>query len=575
VCLFAAAIYLVACISPPALMDDVDAVQAQIARNMLESGDWVTAHLNGVAYLEKSPLVYWMMAVSFAIFGVHDWAARLPIAMSVVALAWLTNRIGRWAFDAQTGFYAGLSIATCIGLFLFTRILIPDVILTLTIALALWAFLRALDDTEVRPTLWAYTFSASIAMGLLLKGLIAALFPIAAVVLYLLFTKQLRSIRRLRPVEGIAIVLLIAAPWHVLATLRNPPYFDLTPKSEPGQYHGFFWFYFLNEHVFRFLNMRYPRDYNTVPRYLFWLFHLLWLFPWSAFIPGFLKLSYNPVDRAGRTRLLALCWAGFVLIFFTFSTTQEYYSMPVYPALALLLGCVMTQLGAWRKAGSRAIAVIAAVAAVAIAAILWQVRAVPTPGDISNALTQNPDAYTLSLGHMGDLTLESFAYLRVPLIVAGVAFAIGAVGAWRCRFLAIAVMMVLFLNAARLALVVFDPYLSSRPLAEALLHAPPGQLIADNQYYTFSSVFFYTNRSALLLNGRVNNLEYGSYAPGAPKVFIDDTHFAELWHKPERYYVLVEKPSVERFEKLVGHDGLVTVKEAGGKFLFTNHADLH
>ena len=107
-CLFAAAVYLVACISPPALMDDVDAVQAQIARNMLESGDWVTAHLNGVAYLEKSPLVYWMMAVSFAIFGVHDWAARIPIALSVIALAWLTNRIGRWAFNAQTGFYAGL-----------------------------------------------------------------------------------------------------------------------------------------------------------------------------------------------------------------------------------------------------------------------------------------------------------------------------------------------------------------------------------------------------------------------------------------------------------------------------------
>ncbi len=136
-------------------------------------------------------------------------------------------------------------------------------------------------------------------------------------------------------------------------------------------------------------------------------------------------------------------------------------------------------------------------------------------------------------------------------------------------------MMVLFLNAARLALVVFDPYLSSRPLADALLQAPAGQLIADNQYYTFSSVFFYTNRPALLLNGRVNNLEYGSYAPGAPDVFIDDDRFAQLWQKAERYYVLVEKPSVERFENLVGRPALITVKEAGGKYLFTNHADLH
>src|SRR5687768_5898511 len=109
-----------ACISPPALMDDVDAVQAQLERNMLESGDWVTARLNGIAYLEKSPLVYWMMAVSFAIFGVHDWAARLPIALSAIALAWLTNRMGRWAFGVAAGFYAGLTVATCIGLFLFT-----------------------------------------------------------------------------------------------------------------------------------------------------------------------------------------------------------------------------------------------------------------------------------------------------------------------------------------------------------------------------------------------------------------------------------------------------------------------
>ena len=112
--------------------------------------------------------------------------------------------------------------------------------------------------------------------------------------------------------------------------------------------------------------------------------------------------------------------------------------------------------------------------------------------------------------------------------------------------------MALFLNAARLALVVFDPYLSSRALGQALVNAPPGQLIADNQYYTFSSVFFYTNRRALLLNGRIMNLEYGSYAPGAPDVFIDDTEFARLWQSPERYYVLVERPSLGRFEGLVG-----------------------
>src|SRR5258707_8872473 len=136
-------------------MDDVDAVQAQIARNMLDSGDWVTARLNGVAYLEKSPLIYWMIAISYEIFGVHDWAARLPVALSAIVLSWLTFRMGVWAFSLRAGLYAGLASATCIGLWLFTRIQIPDVTVTATIALAMWALLRALDADESRPRLWS------------------------------------------------------------------------------------------------------------------------------------------------------------------------------------------------------------------------------------------------------------------------------------------------------------------------------------------------------------------------------------------------------------------------------------
>src|SRR5207302_3178975 len=126
VVLVASLVFLLNITSPPRLMDDVDAVQAQIARNMLTSGDWVTARLDGIAYLEKSPLIYWMMAVSYQLFGVHDWSARLPVALSAVALCWLTYRIGVWAFSVRAGMYAGLTLATCVGLFLFTRIQIPD-----------------------------------------------------------------------------------------------------------------------------------------------------------------------------------------------------------------------------------------------------------------------------------------------------------------------------------------------------------------------------------------------------------------------------------------------------------------
>jgi len=428
VLLAAAAIYLTSIISPPSLMDDVDAVQAQIARNMLTSGDWVTARLDGVVYFEKSPLIYWLIAVNYKLFGVHDWTARIPIALSAIALAWLTASFGNWAFGRKAGFYAGLVIATCVGLWLFTRILIPDVMLTFTITLAMWAFLRVFDDDEKHPRAWACVLAASLGTGLLLKSLVALVFPVAAGLLFLFFTGRLfswREWKRLHPASGILIILVIAAPWHVLATIRNPPHFAWTLKSVPGQYHGFLWFYFINEQLLRFLNLRYPRDYNTVPRVWFWLFHLIWLFPWSVHLPAVAKLSFKPVDRAGRTRLLALCWTGFILIFFTFSTTQEYYSMPCYPALALLLGSAMAEGGAWIRRGTRALSVISGIAFLAAVAILIAVRHVPRPGDISAALSSHPQVYSLSMGHMEDLTLNSFAYLRAPLAIAACAFLVG------------------------------------------------------------------------------------------------------------------------------------------------------
>ncbi len=580
----AAAVFLGCILSPPSLMDDSDAVLVQIARNMFDSGDWVTARLNGVAYLEKSPLIEWLMVISFKIFGVHDWAARIPVALSAVVLCWLTFRMGAWAFSLRAGLYAGLALATSIGLWLFTRIQIPDVTVTLTIALALWAFLRALDPEERRSALWSAIMAAAMGLGLLLKGLIAMVFPIAAALLYLALSRQLlkrETWNRLHVFRGLWIALGIALPWHVLATLRNPPYFDFSLTSGPGHYRGFFWFYFFNEHILRFLNLRYPRDYNTVPRLYFWLFHLLWLFPWSVYFPAVAKLQFRGPDRASRMRLLCLCWAGFLLLFFTFSSTQEYYSMPCYPALALLLGSAMTEdsTAVWRRRGQIVLAIVTTLAAAAIVLLLAKVWNLPAPGDISRALTQNPDNYTLSLGHMGDLTIASFAYLRLPLMIAGVAFLVGARASWRGSTAGAVVMMILLFQAARLALIAFDPYLSSRPLADALNQAPHGKLILDDQYYTFSSIVFYAtayhtprgSERLLLLNGRVNNLEYGSNAPDAPQdVFIDDNQFRERWLSGERYYVCADKSQMGRFEKLVGRDRLHTLAESGGKYVFAN-----
>ncbi len=576
VILVAAAVYLGCMVSPPSLMDDVDAVQAQISVNMIDSGDWVTARLDGVAYLEKAPLIYWAMALSYKVFGVHDWAARIPVAFSAILLAWLTAAFGTWAFGKRAGMYSGLVIATCFGLWLFTRIQIPDVMLTASVALSMWAFLRAIDDDEPHPRRWAFALAASLGTSLLFKSLVGVVFPIAAGLIYLGITRQLFNLaiwKRIRPLSGTVVILLIAAPWHVLAAIRNPPILDFTMHSAAGEYHGFLWFFFINEQLLRFLNLRYPRDYNTVPRLWFWLFHLVWLFPWSMYFPAIAKLSFRPEDRAGKTRLLSLCLAGFILVFFTFSTTQEYYSMPCYPALALLLGSAIAAEGVWIRRGNRVLFAILFIAGIACAALWFLVRGVPAPGDISTALSQNPSAYTLSLGHMEDLTIKSFAYLRAPLLLAAIAFLVGAAGTWTRAWMATTVVMcVMFFQAARIALVAFDPYLSSRPLAEALMRAPNGQLIVDHHYYTFSSIFFYTHRTAFLLNGRFNNLVYGSYAPGAPDVFLDNAKFRELWLSGTRCYIIAEDSATQRLQEIVGRETMRTVLESGGKVLWTNQA---
>jgi len=577
VVLLACAIFLVAVASPPPLLDDVDAAQAQLARNMLTSGDWVSGRLDGVLFLDKAPLKYWLSAVSYMIFGVHDWAARTPTALAAVLLCWVAVRMGRWAFSEKAGFYAGLVLVSCVGLFLFTRIIIPDVILTLSITLSIWGFLRAIDDEEPHPRLWAWVFAAGCAAGVLLKGMIGVVFPMAAAFVYLLVTRHLfdrQMWRRLHPFTGALIFLAIAAPWHVLAIIRNPPYFDFTMHARPGEYRGFFWSYFINEHVLRFLNERYPRDYATVPRPAFWLLNLVWLFPWSACLAFLGRVSYRKATRAGRMRLMALCWTGVVMLFFTFSTTQEYYSMPVYPAMALLFGSVMAVNAKALKATVRTGAGIAAGVGVILTALLAAVWNKPAPGDISRALTANPDAYTLSLGHLRDLTLNAFAYLRLPMGIAAAAFLVGSVLAFRFRrtrsVIVLALMMGLFFHAARMALGVFGPYMSSEPVARTLAKLPKGRLIEAGGYYAFSALFFYTDYNALLLNGRFHNLEYGSYAPGAPHVFIGDEEFRKIWAKPELAYLAISDSGAERIAGLVGRDRMIRVASAGGKSIFAN-----
>ncbi len=327
----------------PGLLDDADSTHAEAAREMVATGDYVTLHINGVRYLEKPPLPYWLVAFSYKVFGVNEFSTRLPMVLSVMLLGVLAFCWGRRAFGDRTGIYAALFVYTCAGIYLFTRVLIPDVLLSLLIAAALYLFLTALEP-GASPWRW-YAGYSLMALGVLTKGLIALVFPGGAAFFFLLVTGEWRRWREFRLLSGLVLFFAIAAPWHIVAGLRNPG---------TAQHHGFFWFYFVNEHFLRFLGKRYPRDYSKLPATLYWSLHLVWLFPWSLYLPAALRTAMQAWrgrshgisdpgvtsrrgDFAERTRLLCWIFAGVVLIFFAISTNQEYYTFPAYLPLLLLL----------------------------------------------------------------------------------------------------------------------------------------------------------------------------------------------------------------------------------------------
>src|SRR5579884_3348437 len=331
---FWVAIFVGGMFTPP-LMDDADSVHAEAAREMVLGHDWVTLHANGIRYLEKAPLLYWGMAASFKIFGVHDWAARLPLMLGMLALLFGTYWVGKRAYGNEAGFYSALILATSVGPYLFTRFLIPDMLVGLWLTLGFGFFLQTLEQ-KPPSRLACWGLAATVALNVLTKGLIGLVFPGVIIVGYLILTRNLRHLLRMRLVSSSLVFLAIAAPWHIMAALRNPT---------QGHVRGFLWFYFVNEHFLRYLNKRVPRDYDTVPLAIFWGLILLWLLPWSAFLPEALKNvpvrlrnlreAFNTGERAS---LLFSIWAVVILVFFSFSTRQEYYTIPALPALALLVG---------------------------------------------------------------------------------------------------------------------------------------------------------------------------------------------------------------------------------------------
>jgi 4-amino-4-deoxy-L-arabinose transferase-like glycosyltransferase len=569
----------------PGLQDDADSTHAEAAREMLVTHDFVTLKVNGNRYLEKAPLMYWAVALSYFFFGVNEFAAHLPIAASMCFLVLLAMHWGRRAFGDRAAIYAGLFVSTAAGCYLFTRILIPESILSLFIAAAFYFFTTALEDGD--PWRW-YAGYACVALAVLTKGLLAIVIVGLSLLLYLVISGEWRRWREFHLFTGTVLFLVIAAPWHLLAGIRNP---------------HFFWFYFVNEHFMRFLGKRIPKDYNKQTNSLYWTLHLVWLFPWSLYLPvalrqpiadwiarrklGAEKLPRSPLNFRSRTELMCLVWAGVTLVFFSFSTNQEYYTFPAYLPILLLIA---SRVAIEEKLASRrwlvwcagVLALICIACSAVLAAGLWNSRHLAFVPDIGTVLAApNLEAETLSLGHMLDLTGQSFAALRLPAILAAIALLIGpAVAFWLRRrgeqfaaTWATAATMAVFLIAAHIALVRFDPFLGSRIMARQIapeLRPTDRVMIYGDQAFG-ASLLFYLRRPIELVNGNTTSMWWGSTYPDAPKIFLDDQDLLRAWNSPERVFLFVPQYERAKVEALLPGP-LHVASEASGKVIVVNHS---
>jgi 4-amino-4-deoxy-L-arabinose transferase-like glycosyltransferase len=396
------------------------------------------------------------------------------------------------------------------------------------------------------------------ALNVLTKGLIGLVFPIGAIGLYLLLTGNLRHLLKLRLVSSALVFFAIAAPWHILAALRNPA---------QGNVRGFLWFYFVNEHILRFLNRRVPRDYDKVPLLLFWALLVLWLIPWTVFLPQAVREVPRrwrefraQLTRRQRAYVLFFLWTFVIVGFFSLSTRQEYYTIPAIPAMALLVGGWLQRERASaadsreRRSGmisSAVLLVVGVIIAVVGFALLLVSKAPPAGTDLSNLLRKNPQDYALSFGHFLDLTPQAMGAFRVPLFGFSLAFLLGTVANWILRRrgragagnAVLAAMMVVLLACVRISFGVFSPILSSKDLAMAIReqYRPGDQIVVIGLYENASTLNFYTGIPLHSLRTPGGNMWYGTQFLGAPRVFETQASFVEMWQGRQRVFLWAEE----------------------------------
>jgi 4-amino-4-deoxy-L-arabinose transferase-like glycosyltransferase len=512
------------------LISPAEARYALVAREMLESGDWIQPHFNHSRFYEKPPLTYWCVAASYRLFGFTEFASRLPSALAYVGTVLVTFLLALELAGSGTAPLAALIYATSLGPFLFGRFLFTDTLLVFWLSVSLLGLAKILRrrGTLAGPVM----FSLGAALAGLTKGLIGLLFPLAAAAACAFLPDSRGLLRRLRPWLGVSIVAIVFLPWHVLLALRDPAFLP---------------FYLGNEHLARFLGRHDPINFTPLSVPEFWTSTVLWLFPWFLFLPSALSRRGGRWDKG---LALPWIWTAGILLFFTLTGSRmEYYALPAFPAVAVILA------SGWRRSlasGRRSLALLAPsliVAGLGLAVVPIVFLSASNGPAALLRLISNLDGYYREyfVSHPGAAMIFGTELLRkarpfpiVLLLLGAMSFLSLRAARGRQAFAmwAVGAVLVLGLADGGMRLVAED---RSQRAAAAIVRRnwePGAHLVVAEDYEEGCGITFYTGRSTQVLGGPGAELLFGYRRGDAPEVFLTPDAFLKTWESSDRVFVL-------------------------------------
>ena len=522
--LCAAALFAIR-LDAPAFFDN-EGRYAEVAREMIVRGDWISPHLDFTLFLNKPPLAFWLAAGVFALGGPGEWARLASVAGAAVTLL-ATARLGALLYGEAAGLVAAAVLATTVGFVLEARTLRPDMLVAAAVVVALLCW-QAAERARGRRGAWLVGFWAALGVGMLAKGFVPVVIVAIPVAACTLRDRGWRGLADLRPGTGLLVLAAIVLPWHVTVALRHP---------------GFAWDYVVNQHVLAFFDEKLPRDSEGDTLAFFCSAFAGRAAPWVAFLPLTCGEAIRGAARraapAAASTFLLWTWAGGLLLFFSFAPSRlEHYSIPALPAVALLAARAWEKLRAG-ELGARAWAWLGsaggAAAVVGLAGLVWG------RGFLAQTywIAQMPDLLSLAtpaalaLGLAGALVAGAAAARRADALVATLA-------------LAAVPLVVIVLRAETIA----EPLFSWRPVGRAIVAAVPPDVDvafeAPEEYQLVGGLVFYTGRRITLLRPR-------GFVPPTYLVdrvagmFVDREDFERRWRAGERL-AFVSDPQQRREE---------------------------